>query len=689
MRLRFPVTPSRSRLFTSTVLVGIFAAFAFAATPGCDAGPDDDIVGGGTPQPGDSDGDTILDSDEGEGDTDGDGDPDKYDTDSDGDGISDAAEAGDDNLDTPPADLDGDGTPNFQDTDADGNGIPDADEGDGDPDNDGEIDALDLDNDGDGAPDDAEIAGDHADCNDDGESDSIGSAAGAADCDDDGEANYLDLDSDGDGISDAGEGESTDTDGDGFFDRYDLDSDNDGWPDVDEGDVDSDSDGTPDYIDLDSDSDGLSDAVEKEEGTDPTNIDTDGDGVTDLIEFAAGTDGTNPDDNPQANGDFVFVVPYQDDTTPTEDTLNFRTNIQFADLYFSMDTTGSMSEEFNTLQGTLTNIINTLRCQEFPTTCVLDEDCGDPDQVCFNGGCIEDPNLDPGCVPDMWTGVGTWNDINTYQNKVSLQPNVAVTTAAINAGGFPGGSEAVFQPSACIANPAACPGIPFASMGCASAGIGCPGFRPEAIRIHIQISDADNQCSGAACATFTANYAGTQMLAQDIKFVGLYGTDDGTQQVAVNTALAFATNSVDSMGVPFIYPAANAAVQAQTVEAVLDIVKGKPIDVTIEPVDQPNDAGDALQFIDYLEVNLTDAGCTDGLTVEDTNSDNHDDAYPDLLPGVPVCWDVHPVLVQSTVPPTNEPQIFIANLRVLGDGSLVDEREVFFLVPPEGAIIPQ
>jgi hypothetical protein len=88
-------------------------------------------------------------------------------------------------------------------------------------------------------------------------------------------------------------------------------------------------------------------------------------------------------------------------------------------------------------------------------------------------------------------------------------------------------------------------------------------------------------------------------------------------------------------------------------------------------------------------VNLNDPGCTPELETEDTNADSHDDAYPDLLPGVPVCWDVHPVLQNRTVPATNAPQIFIANLKVLGDGSLVDEREVFFLVPPEGAIIPQ
>jgi len=686
VRLRFPL--SASPRFSSSLLAGIFAALAFTVVPGCDAGIDDAPVGGSEPQPGDSDGDTILDADEGEGDTDADGIPDKLDGDSDGDGILDSVEAGDADPNTPPEDLDSDGTPNFQDTDADANGIPDADEEDSDVDGDGDINALDLDDDDDGALDETEITGTKADCDNDGDADGVGSANAPADCDDDGTANFQDLDSDGDGISDSGEGESLDTDGDGFLDRYDLDSDNDTLLDQDEGDVDTDSDGTPDYLDSDSDSDGLSDAAEVEFGTDPTVIDTDGDGVTDLIEFAAGTDGTNPLDNPQANGDFVFIVPYQDPTTPVEDTLNFRTNIQFADLYFSIDTSGSMGEEFAALGGQLTTIINTLSCQEFATTCTLDDDCA-VDQVCFNGGCIEDPNLGAGCVPDMWTGLGTWNDLNTYFNNISLQPNPTLTGAAIAGIPFEGGSEAVFQPAACVANPAACPGIPFATMGCASAGVGCPGFRPEAIRIYIQVSDADNQCSGAACATFTANYAGTQMLAQDIKYVGLYGTDDGTQQVAVNTALAFATSSLDAFGVPFIYPAANAAVTTETINAVLDIVKGKPVDITIDPVDQPNDAGDALQFIDYLEVNLTGVGCTPKLTTEDTDADSYDDAYPDLLPGVPVCWDVHPVLVNTTVPATNDPQIFIANLKVLGDGSLVDEREVFFLVPPKDAIIPQ
>ncbi|NUP12795.1 MAG: hypothetical protein HOW73_42700 [Polyangiaceae bacterium] len=696
MQLRLARAHNPRLRFCSLLLAGFLVALA-----GCDPGETADNndgggEGGGGPSATDTDGDTISDVDEGDGDTDGDGTPDKEDLDSDGDGIPDAIEAGDDDVSTAPEDLDTDGAPNFQDRDSDGNGIDDFNEVAGDLDEDGAINALDLDDDGDEGSDVAEIEGANADCNDDDAADATGTPNTPQDCDSDGSKNYQDLDSDGDTISDYAEGGGTDADHDGYLDRYDLDSDNDTIPDADEaGDndvatspVDSDDDNIADYLDPDSDNDGLSDLLEAEAGTDPTLTDTDGDGVDDLIEVAAGTDGTNPDDNPHANGDFVFIVPYEKPTMPVQDTLEFRTNIQFADLYFSIDTTGSMSEEFNTLQTKLTNIINTLKCQDFGTPCLQDSDCAN-EQVCFNDTCIEDPNLGAGCVPDMWTGVGTWNDINTYHNDLSLQPNVAATSAAIDAGGFPGGSEAVYQPAACVANPAACPGIAFASMGCASAGIGCPGFRPEAIRIYIQVSDADNQCSGGGCGLFTANYAGSQLLAQDIKYVGLYGTDDGTNQIAVNNALAYASSSLDAAGIPFVYPAANAAVEQQTVQAVLDIVKGKPIDVTIDPVDQPNDAGDALQFIDYLEVNLTGQGCTPDLTTEDTNADSYQDAYPDLLPGIPVCWDVHPVLTQTTVPPKTEPQIFIAKLRVLGDNSLVDDRDVYFLVPPKPAEIPQ
>ena len=702
---------SSSRRPIGLLVRGGLAAFAVCsglAVAGCAASSADDSNDGGVggaSSTEDFDGDGISDADEGRAtnvDTDQDGIPDWKDPDSDNDGIPDSVEAGDADLSTPPVDSDGDGIPDFRDSDSDNNGITDKVEGVVDTDGDGVGDYADDDNDGDGAKDIDEITGVGSDCDGNGTADGTGSPTAPADCDGDGTPNYMDLDSDNDTISDKDEG-NVDTDADGFLNRYENDSDNDTISDLDEaGDtdpstkpVDTDGDGIPDYLDPDSDADGLSDLDEVAAGSDPLKADTDGDGVSDLIEVAAGTDPTDPNDNPQANGNFVFIVPYMAATDPLQDTLHFRTSIQYADLYFSLDTSGSMSEEWATMNTRLTNIITALKCTDFGTTCTLDPDCA-TDQICFQTKCIADPNVGAGCVPDMWTGVGLFNDLNTYQNVQSLSPIVADTIAALDFTGE-GGSEAILQAAACVANPAACPGIPFATMGCAATGVGCPGFRPEAIRIYLQYSDATNQCFGTQCALYTPTYSGGLLEAFGIKYVSIYGVDDtgsgtpncGDQQTC-NDLLGVASGSVDVDGNPFVYSGINADVEPSTVQAVLDIVKGAPIDVTIQPVDEPDDAGDSLQFIDYLEVNTSGTGnCTAVTDTIDTNGDAHDDAFPGLLPGTPVCWDIHPVPMNTTVEPTYDPQLFVADLKVLGNGSLLDDRKVFFLVPPKPPIIPQ
>ena len=61
-----------------------------------------------------------------------------------------------------------------------------------------------------------------------------------------------------------------------------------------------------------------------------------------LVEVAAGTDPTDATDNPAAYGDFVFIVPFEQPTLPPEDTLEFATSIEIADLYLLLDETGSM-----------------------------------------------------------------------------------------------------------------------------------------------------------------------------------------------------------------------------------------------------------------------------------------------------------------------------------------------------------
>lgn len=696
---------SRSYLVSITLLGALGALGALGVGSGCSAGTTTGEGGSGGDGSvpvdlRDTDGDTISNEEEGSGDVDGDGIPNDRDTDSDGDGIPDSVEAGDSDLTTPARDGDGDGIIDAQELDADDNGIPDAVEGAGDVDGDGILDLSDTDNDNDGIPDAIEIVGGAADCNNDGAPDAPGTPAQPMNCDGDALADYNDNDSDNDTILDGQAGElSTDTDMDGKLNQYDTDSDNDTIPDaVEAGDadlltapVDSDGDGIPDFLDPDSDNDGLSDELEYLHGSDPTLEDGDGDGASDLIEVAAGTDPNDAADNPARYGDFIFTVPYQKPTVPGHDTLKFRTNIQFVDVYFAFDISATMDQELAAMSNPQTGvpaIVDQLTCDVIAgPPCFQDGNCG-ADQICFQSECIQDPNVGQGCIPRLRTGVGSWEDLNTYRNILSIQNDPALTAANVPDWG-PGGNEAPYQPSVCISNPSLCPNA--GNMNCGGGGIGCPAFNPGAVRIYIQVTDANQQCSGAECSSFTAQTAGAALAAAGIKFISLYGTDDstgtGTQQ-GLARDIAIASGTVDQNGQPFIYPAVNAAVVQNAVTAVLALSKGKPLDTTIEKADDPTDAIDALQFIDWVQVNVSGLNdCTVVDPVVDTDADTYADSFPVLLPGTKVCWDVHAVPQNETVEATDEPQLYKAVLTVKGDGSPLDSRDVYFLIPPKPAVI--
>jgi len=53
-----------------------------------------------------------------------------------------------------------------------------------------------------------------------------------------------------------------------------------------------------------------------------------------------------------------------------------------------------------------------------------------------------------------------------------------------------------------------------------------------------------------------------------------------------------------------------------------------------------------------------------------------------VTPGAPVCFDILPRM-NTTVAPTLVPQVFRAQINVIGDGfTPLDDRVVYFLVPP-------
>ena len=651
----------------------LFFPLLLALVFGCDPGSDGDSIardGGGDgfvlTDLTDSDGDTIPDEYEGRSsrtDTDGDGTPDYLDDDSDGDGIPDSVEAGDDELETPPANSDGTGAPDFQDTDADDNGIPDSEESTGDADGDGKPDFADPDDDNDRARDVLELA----------------SGGPNLDSDGDGLVDFKDPDRDDDTIRDGEEG-NIDTDEDGLADWDDLDSDADGWSDAEEaGDtdvftdaVDTDGDGTPDFQDPDSDNDGISDAQERVEGTDRVLSDTDGDGVSDLIEVGAGTDPLDGGDSPRTRGDFVFVIPYEEPPEPARDTLEFSTALQLVDVYFAFDITTSMNAEMDAMRSASTGV----------PAIVAELECGPG----------EDP-VTTGCIPDLWTGTGSFHEIDTYKNLLSLQDNPMTTASNIPTTG-PGAAEAPFQPPACVADGSNC--NTSGGVGCTSGAgrVGCPGFREDAVRIYMQITDADDQCSGARCSMFNAAFAGSELRAQNIGFIGLYGSGDeggaGTAR-SVAEAIANAAGSVDSSGSPFVFPAQDAAVVPQAVAAVKALAQSE-FRVTIEAAEEPDDDGDALRFVDFLEINGSGGACTPVSPTEDTDLapwgvDGHDDAFPRLVPGTSVCWDVVPIM-NDIQEPALTPLVYKARLTVRANGSPVDSRLIFFLIPPRIEVGP-
>jgi hypothetical protein len=387
----------------------------------------------------DADGDTIRNDHEGVTDvnTDGDEFPDYLDFDSDQDGIPDSTEAGDADLSTPPVDNDGDGTPDFRDEDSDGDEIGDTEE----------------------------LSADFA----------------LVDTDGDGINDHLDNDSDADTIADRHD-QGFDADANGIPNFRDLDSDGDGIPDaIEAGDddlntapVDTDSDAIPDFLDLDSDNDFLPDAQEDKNGngvvdpgeSSPLSEDTDGDGTPDLVESIAGSDPSDPNETIPP-GDFYFVLPYQG---PGDDgVLDFSTDVRQADVFFSMDTTGSFGEEIAAVQVALEQeIVPQINAQ------IMD--------VAFGVGRFEDMPLDPFGLP----GDKPYELLQAVTTDI-MAVSAGLTALGAAAGGLDtpeSGYEALYQWASGV-------GIPELGLSpFAPPGIGGVGFRKDSLPIIVQITDA-------------------------------------------------------------------------------------------------------------------------------------------------------------------------------------------------------
>ena len=646
----------------------------------------------------DSDGDTIGDFDEGRAgsvDTDADGMPDYLDPDADGDGVSDALEAGDAMVMTPPVDTDSDGTPDFRDLDADGNGVTDAIEGGEDLDADGRPNARDRDNDGDGLLDTAEVGAD---------------PARPRDSNSDGTPDYNTRDSDGDTISDTEE-ELVDTDGDGITDGIDLDSDDDtlldsleaGDASLDTPAIDSDGDGAPDFRDVDSDGDGLSDEAEVGTyGTSPTRPDTDGDGVSDLIEIGAGTSPTDGSVSPRTRGDFVFLVPYMRPPEPLRDTLQFSTNLQRADVYFLMDNTGSMGGTIRNLQMGLTD------------TVIPGIVAGIP-EAWFGVGGFDDYPLGghgtAGCGTDT---ASIQHDQAFFQYQI-MTASAADAQTAVNryrtncgADGPESGVAALYA----LATRDTLGGYARFATGtsastsppsCPAGYRGAACFRPDAVPIVIVMTDVDQHNRPGCSCDYTSSVprvGASRGPAWDASITALRALNG--RVVGINTSGGrpfleqLVSETTIASGAPgpardYVLDARGGSGLSATIVDLVRRAAAVPLDVSAQAVDlaDPGETVDAVAaFVDHLEPNVAGAPgltCTGGFATSDfagIDGDSFPDTFLDVTPGAPVCFDILPKQ-NDTVPATLVPQIFRAQINVIGDGfTPLDDRVVYFLVPP-------
>ncbi len=713
------------------------------ADEGRNENPPRDSDGDGTPDylDSDSDNDGIPDAVEGgnanpclpPADTDGDGKPDFIDLDSDDAHdatVGDREEAGPDP--THPVDTDGDGIPDFIDDDNDGDGIVDSLEltpqgavvpvtkiaNAPDTDGDGIPDFLDTDSDGDGIPDKID---------------------GAVDTDGDLIPNYRDLDSDGDCISDQIEG-YVDTDGDGAPDFVDTDTDNDGLTD---GKEDKNCNGVVDACETDrkkadTDGDGVSDLVEV----------ADCQAKPPAQQAACMCDGSNPASSPLTHGDFVFVVDYNMTPSPTSETLNLSTDVSEADVIFSIDTTGSMGSAISNLQSSLSTTVAAALQAKVKSVAMgvvdfRDFTTDDPYIVEYDyrittvataAGLAGVQNAlnalvigDGGDAPEAgWealysiaggpamsaTALGhTWT---SAFNLAATPPNpvpAGETQGTLGGAGFRAGSVPIVV-TVSDAEWHDAPGTPtngedgLNDYGTAETGVPTRATaiaRAGTLNAHVMgIAGYGGAAMPNARARMiaTAIATGAVVLPADFGPVGTRPATCAITQCCTGPGGAGeATQANGTCPLAYAYDDSNGSgVGSAVTSGIVALANGLTFDIHVQAVDV--DPMTVDNFMLKLVPNLTGMGpaamclsmvpspLQDNFTGPKAapGGDGVLDTFPGIGGGQQICFDVIPKM-NTTVMPTDKPQLFRAQLQVKGvSGSstvnLGIPREVFFLVPP-------
>jgi hypothetical protein len=488
-------------------------------------------------------------------------------------------------------------------------------------------------------------------------------------------------DTDGDTIADSFEG-TVDSDLDTVPNNLDDDSDGDTIPDREEagtgGDYcnyprDSDGDTVIDALDADTDNDGLTDAEERERwGTDPLNPDSDGDTVTDLGETAYGSDPLDPGSSVDP-GDYFVILPYMDPEQHRD--LEFGTDLQVADVYFLMDSTGSMSSAIRNVVSSLqTTIVPAVRAE------IPDVQMGVGSFNDFPSGMYGDGMDEPFW---HWQDVTPDDDlVQTGLSNVLSNPRgsgmdgeecyvVALYLTATGEGTSAGGAS--------VPPRGECPSDP------AGPRSGYPCFRPMALPIIVLVGDAPwhNGPGGYAPYSFGTNsYEDTReaLLAIGARVVGVYvdNWDSSGTARAHQQQIETDTGTVDADGTPLVSESAEGTVSTDVVRMIQTLANFTPQDVNTTTEDDPTDlyGVDARGFITAIRPK-------EAIPPEGVSGGFDDTTFYGVQPGTRVIFDV--TFVNTIFPPREVAAVFKAVIVVLGNGvARLDQRTVIIIVPPTG-----
>jgi len=395
----------------------------------------------------------------------------------------------------------------------------------------------------------------------------------------------------------------------------------------------------------DRDRDGIPDDDEATYGTDPDMEDTDADGVSDGVEVLAGTDPLDPTST-IPDTDFYYVLEHEGESEYGE--IDFSARLGRADVFFLVDTTGSMGGAISNVQSTLSTVIV--------------------------------PALEA-AIADLRMGVGQYRDFPTspfgssgdfpFRLQTPLTdsvPNVQSALDGLSAGGGADGPESMVEAL-----------YQTAAGGCSTgAGRGEACFRTEATPMVVVVTDAQthNGPGGANPYSFSSrswfdavsslNGIGAKVLGAEVR--------GGTHL----QTLAEETGSYKLDGSPAVYSAAGGSVDTAVAEGIIDLSGGIPQDVTRRMIDDPSDAVDATGFIESVVPVRASRGM---VTMDDTT-------FFGVPGGTTVTFGA--TFRNDFVEHGDRVQLFRAFIEVLDTPAMtvLDTRTVYIVVPAEdGSVV--